>query len=62
MQNEKAVFPNADIYINEKEYNYFCRSDLSRVSGSTKKSMENVRNILSKYNGRIKYYQEGINR
>lgn len=60
VQNEKAVFPNADIYINEKEYNYFCKSDLSRVSGSAKKSMENVRNILSKYNGRIKYYKEGV--
>lgn len=60
VQNEKAVFPNADIYINEKEYNYFCKSDLSRVSGSAKKNMENVRNILSKYNGRIKYYKEGI--
>lgn len=60
VQNEKAVFPNADIYINEKEYNYFCRSDLNEVSGSTKKNMENVRNVLSKYNGRIKYYKEGI--
>ena len=60
VQNEKAVFPNADIYINEKEYEYFCKSDLSKVSGSVKKSMENVRNILSKYNGRIKYYAEGI--
>lgn len=60
VQNEKAVFPNADIYINEKEYNYFCKSDLNEVSGSTKKNMENVRNILSKYNGRIKYYKEGI--
>lgn len=60
VQNEKAVFPNADIYINEKEYNYFCRSDLNEVSGSAKKNMENVRNILSKYNGRIKYYKEGI--
>lgn len=60
VQNEKAVFPNADIYINEKEYNYFCRSDLNEVSGSAKKNMENVRNVLSKYNGRIKYYKEGI--
>lgn len=60
VQNEKAVFPNAYIYINEKEYKYFCKSDLSKVSGSVKKSMENVRNILSKYNGRIKYYTEGI--
>ncbi len=37
VQNEKAVFPNADIYINEKEYEYFCKSDLSKVSGSVKK-------------------------
>lgn len=60
VQNERAVFPNADIYINQKEYDYFCKSDLSKVSDNAKKSMENVRNILSKYKGRIKYYNEGV--
>lgn len=60
IQNEKAVFPNADIYINEKEYDYFCKSDLNKVSANVKKSMQNVRNILSKYENRIKYYKEGV--
>lgn len=60
IQNEKAVFPNADIYINEKEYDYFCKSDLNKVSANAKKSMQNVRDILSKYDNRIKYYKEGV--
>lgn len=60
LQNERAVFPNGYIYINQKEYDYFCNTDLNNVSDSTKKSMENVRNIFAKYNGRIKYYKEGV--
>lgn len=60
MEKNKAVFPNADIYINEKEYNYFCKSDLSKVNDSTKKSMQNVRDILSKHDNRIKYYKESV--
>ena len=50
LQNERAVFPNGYIYINQKEYDYFCNTDLNNVSDSTKKRMENVRNIFAKYN------------
>lgn len=53
-----AVFPNAYIYINENDYNYFCGT--GKTDDSMKKTVENSRKIFAPYKDKIKFYKEGV--
>ena len=54
----RAVFPNAYVYINENDYNYFC--GLGNVDDSMKKTVENSRKMFAPYKDKIKFYKEGV--
>ncbi|MDY5051515.1 MAG: MBL fold metallo-hydrolase [Candidatus Mucispirillum faecigallinarum] len=57
-ENGRAVFPNAYIYINENDYNYFCGT--GKTDDSMKKTVENSRKIFAPYKDKIKFYKEGV--
>ncbi len=59
-ENNKAVFPNAYVYINKKDYDFFCGTAGGKVNDSMKKTVENTKNIFAPYKNKIKFYKEGV--